>query len=744
MKMIFFMFILLLVLISACNRNNQMEVESRSSNKSNQNLKTTKVEEQHAWLPALISQYLEDDSTQPIIPIDSCAKGIGVVESVRIETQEDVNALEGIGVINDYLIFDSSTDLDLTPLASLTTINGGFYLRSQTRIISGFNCLTSLGSFEVERNDYIERIEGFEKLNIIENLIISDNENLEVIPSFDAVTSLECNRGSWCDDDQLVIENNDSLLEVSGFNELTSVGHRFSISNNAALISVSGFNALTDTGDSITISNNNALTSISGFNALVDIPDGDAISISNNSFLESIIGFSEVIASVTIQNNSELTTITGFNAMTPNNRTQNSVTLFISQNPSFDCQNLVQPFFPSRGSDRNLKNCGEAIIDSTYGTNGLQQLSPIKGYNPWGTPELHQIRGASFFIDSSENTVVRYLPKNSGSIIERFSSEGVSDFQLDVYGIRFTVNGSDEILVLGFDDSSRVFVTKYLNDGSIDTSFGDNGTVTTDLFDDDYTRRSASIYIDKNDKIIVESLGKLLRFNTDGSPDITFGLNGIAEVQGKVKLISENGKIYTVSDVNIYCYSQDGQLDSDFGINGFIEVEFSDRNPSTYHFVLDALAVNSNENVIVSKRRVDFGRSTSGGDKHYSTVERYSSTTGERDLTFDLPTQNGKIGKLHVNENGKILLSFYPECGGFCLFYNHPLMIQRFNSDGSPDLSFGVDGRNNSISSSIFGMRYGTQMQVDSEGGIFFMGSPALHTQFNTGDSRFYIFRILP
>ena len=86
---------------------------------------------------------------------------------------------------------------------------------------------------------------------------------------------------------------------------------------------------------------------------------------------------------------------------------------------------------------------------------------------------------------------------------------------------------SDGKIVVAGSSNGNIFVARYLSDGSLDPTFGTNGIVTTDLGGTDY---AYGVAIQSDGKIVVAGQTgtdfALVRYNTDGSLDTTFGSNG--------------------------------------------------------------------------------------------------------------------------------------------------------------------------------------------------------------------------
>ena len=117
-----------------------------------------------------------------------------------------------------------------------------------------------------------------------------------------------------------------------------------------------------------------------------------------------------------------------------------------------------------------------------------------------------------------------------------------------------------QLKVLGPHRTLYTLILRYDRDGKLDTTFGANGVVRFDSGLDDF---ASSVAIQANGKIVVAgSTGDLsgydyetdyqillLRYNSDGSPDGTFGENGV--------VIYDTG----LSDIGVSLSLQpDGQL----------------------------------------------------------------------------------------------------------------------------------------------------------------------------------------
>lgn len=120
-------------------------------------------------------------------------------------------------------------------------------------------------------------------------------------------------------------------------------------------------------------------------------------------------------------------------------------------------------------------------------------------------------------------------------------------------------------------------LARYLPNGSLDNTFGNNGLVITDFGGNEF---SGDIAIQADGRIVVAGRNKLVRYNTNGSLDTSFGING--EVNTSVDafdvLIQPDQLILTSGDLGgnfvLARYLPNGNLDNTFGTNGIVVTDF--------------------------------------------------------------------------------------------------------------------------------------------------------------------------
>jgi len=232
----------------------------------------------------------------------------------------------------------------------------------------------------------------------------------------------------------------------------------------------------------------------------------------------------------------------------------------------------------------------------------------------------------------------------------------------------------------------------------LDTNFGDNGTVTGDGIIS--SRLDAKIGLTSNEKIIVlanyyntgNSTKFLLRFNNNGSPDNSFGTNGLAPITIDQKYQSINMAIYNddkiaissnyidyqlnVAHTLISRYLSNGDLDTSFGNNGYI-------NPNINNMLIIKISAQDNQRLLTYGTLItDFQE---GGGPSF--MNRYK-LGGSLDSTFNFessPTLYYQTDML-LQQDGKIVcLMTTPWYVGnediiMKRYFNDPLSVSDFKN----------------------------------------------------------------
>jgi len=259
--------------------------------------------------------------------------------------------------------------------------------------------------------------------------------------------------------------------------------------------------------------------------------------------------------------------------------------------------------------------------------------------------------------------------------------------------------------------------------GDLDTSFGSNGVVKTDLGDFDV---AIDVAVQHDNKIVVtgSTFGALtnialVRYESNGSIDSGFGTNGVVITNlsatdiGREVVIQANGKIVVggSNDINgdkdftLARYSEDGSLDTSFGVGGVVTPTISTDDDEIWGITLQS-----------DGKIIAVGES--GGQL---AIARFNSD-GSLDSTFDddgiaLPFA-GSGQAVTVQVDGKIVVAGRT---------NSQFLVVRLNTDGSLDNSFDSDGYVMTlVGAGTFVSAYDVGLQSDGQivvGGTGYNGS---------------------
>jgi uncharacterized delta-60 repeat protein len=183
---------------------------------------------------------------------------------------------------------------------------------------------------------------------------------------------------------------------------------------------------------------------------------------------------------------------------------------------------------------------------------------------------------------------------SDGSIDSSFGIDGkvIIDSGITSEGTALAVQSDGKIVVAGnagnYPDRSMV-VLRLTSNGVLDTTFGSNGILSLPMI------FPKDVEVLSDDKILIAALGdvpdssldtlQVAKLNANGSPDTTFGVNGIASstysglgsspdemvIQSDGKIVVSGGNYYNTVGV-IHRFNADGSSDATFGTGGVREI----------------------------------------------------------------------------------------------------------------------------------------------------------------------------
>ncbi len=334
-------------------------------------------------------------------------------------------------------------------------------------------------------------------------------------------------------------------------------------------------------------------------------------------------------------------------------------------------------------------------LDTTFGTGG-KVTTDFGGFD-YGYSTIVQSDGKILIAGGNGNfSVARY--NNDGSLDTSFGTSGkiTTDFGGNDFGRSVILQADGRIIVAGIGNGD-FSVARYNSDGSLDTSFGTGGKVTTDFggFDNGY-----SIALQADGRIVVAGgNGDFLvaRYNSDGSLDTSFGGTGkvitdfggsdsgysvVLQADGKIIVAGVGNGIFSVAR-----YNSDGSLDLTFGTDGKLTTDFGGSN-ITYSIVLQA----DGKIVVAGESSNDFTlvRYNNDGDldTSFGTGGKVITDFGGSDFGFSVALQAD--GKIVVA--GRVVTKTVDPSFPFPISTSD-FAVARYNSDGSLDTSFGTGGK---------------------------------------------------
>ena len=199
--------------------------------------------------------------------------------------------------------------------------------------------------------------------------------------------------------------------------------------------------------------------------------------------------------------------------------------------------------------------------------------------------------------------IVRYNP--DGTPNTSFGTAGIvtTDIRGDAdQAEAVAVQPDGKILVAGLAATVAGRITdfalaRYNPDGTLDQSFGSHGIVTTDISGDD---AAVALGIQADGKItLVGTAGEhiaLARYTPNGSLDVSFGTNGTAIYPGfgeaRGLAVTPNGGIFIAGDSGgdflLLSYRSDGTLNPGFGNAGTVTTDISGSGDFAENLAIDA------------------------------------------------------------------------------------------------------------------------------------------------------------
>ncbi len=300
----------------------------------------------------------------------------------------------------------------------------------------------------------------------------------------------------------------------------------------------------------------------------------------------------------------------------------------------------------------------------------------------------------------------------AGSLDSTFSDDGILIDEIGSYtisqAIDIALSADGKLVIVGHvwnGSTNDIAVTRYNSDGTLDTSFGDDGIKVFVL--SSILSIMSDIQIQADGKILIAGFMDLgvgdaldmtiIRLNADGNLDSSFSNDGIQtiDINGDADYvislkIQPDGKILaagftglTESDFALIRLLPNGNLDSSFNGTGIVTYNFGSSYDRGY-------AVD-----LMSDGRIILAGSMSNGLSEDLGIIRYNSN-GTFDNTFSddgistltLSSGNDNCFGLSIQPDGKMVLIGT----AYLTSSTNQIAAARLNIDGSLDNTFSDDG----------------------------------------------------
>ncbi|MBS1659163.1 MAG: T9SS type A sorting domain-containing protein [Bacteroidetes bacterium] len=324
----------------------------------------------------------------------------------------------------------------------------------------------------------------------------------------------------------------------------------------------------------------------------------------------------------------------------------------------------------------------DGTLDDSFGEEGIfvHQLSGNSGFNAIALqPDGRIVLGGYFYNGMSDDLLLVRL-NTDGTFDEDFAGTGYKNTDILGYDERLfgiAVQPDGKIVVGGTTSDGLInefIVGRYNADGSKDNTFGEGGFIITSP-GEGYSAAYAMV-LQPDGKIVLGGYAEfestwedfaLVRYNSDGSPDVTFNTSGMVytdfyeeDDNAFALTLQPDGKIVAAgyayadygADMAIARYNTDGSLDNTFGSGGKLTIDFYSNDDEAW-----AIALQSD------------GKMVTGGDMYsYESEESIfelarNTADGSLDASFgtdglvttDINWASEYINALAIQSDGKIV-----------------------------------------------------------------------------------------
>ncbi len=343
-----------------------------------------------------------------------------------------------------------------------------------------------------------------------------------------------------------------------------------------------------------------------------------------------------------------------------------------------------------------------------------------------------------------------------GDLDASFGTGGkvLTDFASSPFGyekaLSVAIQSDGKIVIAGFPFSNGGFaLARYNANGTLDTTFGTGGKVTTDFASG--FARAYSVAI-QDSKIVIAGFTfngtkdyfALARYNANGTLDTTFGTSGkvttdfaigsqaySAAIQSDGKIVAAGGTFNLPNgDFALARYNADGTLDTSFGPNkdGKVTTDFA----SSYDVAFD-VAIQSDGKIVAAGSAygtyLDFALARYNAD---GTLDTSFGPNKDGKITTDFASSADDARSVAIQSDGRIVAAGIAFNGT-----NYDFALARYNADGTLDTSFGPNKDGKVTTDFASGYYRAFSVGIQSDGRIVVAGNAWNGTNFDFALARY-------
>lgn len=357
---------------------------------------------------------------------------------------------------------------------------------------------------------------------------------------------------------------------------------------------------------------------------------------------------------------------------------------------------------------------------TTFYSNGGQIFTEV-GIEAFGSSVAIQtdgkilLAGRSLTGYANNLTLIRY--NADGSLDSGFGKDGLVNIDSGNGGEgdwSLIIQNDGKILVAGEARASSdgYALARFNANGSLDNDFGGGGIVFASFGEDSLSNPKMAVQLDgkilvgvSTAEIYPDSTSFLLRYNSDGSLDSSFGEDGkVASSDYRLNSIAvqNDDKIIAIRDAvegpfALFRYNSDGSLDSDFNDDGMVT---SDDLNTSYDFAASSIAIQNDGKILIAGRGITYDFDPDSDFPSFSyhsdvAIARFK-IDGSLDSSFgesgviktSFGDESSMASSITLQSDGKILIAGSAHING-----HSTIALARYNVDGSLDSSFDEDGK---------------------------------------------------